>query len=163
MAAPGSSPSAAPGCDEIRWNNIGWTVELAPPKTRNAAPISKTILSGCSGYCKRGRLLAVMGQSGSGKTSLLNVLAGRIQQTIGELTLDGEKLDSAVLDEYRDICGYVQQKDVFYATNKVSEHLNFIGRMLSVEEKQMTRVVDALDLNDCKDNIIGSEEQIIGA
>ena len=37
---------------------------------------SKVILRGISGSCKSGELTGILGPSGAGKTSLLNVLAG---------------------------------------------------------------------------------------
>ena len=36
------------------------------------------MLKGCSGYANPGEVLYIMGASGAGKTSLLNVLADRI-------------------------------------------------------------------------------------
>ena len=46
-------------------------------------PKYKQILNGISGYVKPGQMAAVMGASGSGKTSLLNVIAGRLGLTPG--------------------------------------------------------------------------------
>lgn len=42
----------------------------------------KPIVQGCSGYCKPGQMLAIMGPSGAGKTSLLSILAKKIPPTL---------------------------------------------------------------------------------
>lgn len=37
----------------------------------------KTVLENCSGYCRPGEMLAIMGPSGAGKTTLLSLLCKR--------------------------------------------------------------------------------------
>ena len=51
----------------------------------------KTILNDISGSMKGGEVCALMGPSGAGKTSLLNVLAGRVR-TRGKVQVDGNIL-----------------------------------------------------------------------
>jgi putative ABC transport system ATP-binding protein len=41
-----------------------------------------------------GAFVAIMGQSGSGKTALLNMLTGVDRPTAGEIWLDGQRLDT---------------------------------------------------------------------
>lgn len=49
----------------------------------------KQILTASNGYAKPREMMAIMGASGSGKTSLLNVIAQRLALTPGS-DLDGE-------------------------------------------------------------------------
>lgn len=44
-------------------------------------PIKKEILKGVTGLIQHGKVTAIMGASGAGKTSLLNILACRISKT----------------------------------------------------------------------------------
>ena len=46
----------------LTWSNISGHVK------------DKPIVQECSGYCKPGQMLAIMGPSGAGKTSLLTIL-----------------------------------------------------------------------------------------
>ena len=55
----------------------------------------RTIFDGLSFEVSAGERLAVLGASGSGKTSLLALLAGFAQPAAGALTLDGVPLDRA--------------------------------------------------------------------
>ncbi len=41
----------------------------------------KTVLNGISGYAKGGECLAIIGGSGAGKSSLLNILSDRIEKS----------------------------------------------------------------------------------
>ena len=71
----------------------------------------------------KGRLLAIMGPSGAGKTSLLNLLAGRLQSQAGEgyRMIDGYSYKK---NDLKRLTGYVMQDDVLFPYLTVKE--NFI-------------------------------------
>jgi ABC-type glutathione transport system ATPase component len=69
----------------LRWKNIELAVEK---KTKHKGTIKTSILSNVSGEAKSGRLLAIVGPSGAGKTSLLNALAKRVPRKGARLTGD---------------------------------------------------------------------------
>ena len=66
----------------------------------SGGPVStkrKNILHGLTGYAKPGQLMAIMGASGSGKTSFLNVLGQRLGlspgcKMTGEIKVNGVTL-----------------------------------------------------------------------
>eukprot|EP00050_Salpingoeca_kvevrii_P006823 m.291944 g.291944 ORF g.291944 m.291944 type:complete len:1016 (-) comp12539_c0_seq1:225-3272(-) len=82
------------------------------------------ILQNCTGVIRPGRLTAVMGNSGSGKSSLLNVLSGRAHyaKTTGELQLLGLPPNAA---PNRSFFGYVPQEDIFHRHLTVFEILMY--------------------------------------
>ena len=70
---------------------------------------TKTILAGVSGVIEAGQLCAIIGPSGGGKTSLLDILAGRIPPSRyqgGSVHVNGQRLD---LDDFRRVAGFVPQ------------------------------------------------------
>ena len=67
----------------LRWKNIALAVEK---KTKQKGIAKTSILSNVSGEAKSGRLLAIVGPSGAGKTSLLNALAKRVPRKGARLT-----------------------------------------------------------------------------
>jgi len=80
---------------DIEFRNICW--ELPPPT-------SKVILSNVSGSFRSSRVSAAMGPSGAGKTSLLNVLMGKVPRTSGELRINGHLAETSY---YKKMVGFV--------------------------------------------------------
>uniref|UniRef100_A0AC34R6N0 AAA+ ATPase domain-containing protein n=1 Tax=Panagrolaimus sp. JU765 TaxID=591449 RepID=A0AC34R6N0_9BILA len=89
----------------------------------------KQVLHGVSGIAEPGEVLAIMGESGAGKTTLMNVLTQRNLKSLaieGEVTINGEELSP---NELQRISSYVQQADLFTSSMTVHEHLMFSARL----------------------------------
>lgn len=70
---------------KITWKNLNFTVTTKQSKSKTHQQIG--ILKDCTGYALPGQTLYIMGASGAGKTSLLNMIANRIRSKKGtELT-----------------------------------------------------------------------------
>ncbi|XP_014672480.1 PREDICTED: ABC transporter G family member 14-like, partial [Priapulus caudatus] len=121
----------------------------------------QTILNGVSGFCRPGEMLAIMGPTGSGKTSLLNVLAGRISQIErGSIFLDGHVLNKTLK---RKIV-YILQQDIFFTNLTLRQTLTFMALLrlpdtMRYEEKirRVDEIVATLDLRKCLDVRIGDQ------
>ncbi|KAA8490737.1 ABC transporter G family member 22 [Porphyridium purpureum] len=130
----------------------------------------KHALHGVSGWAKPGEVLAVMGPSGGGKTTLLHSLAGRAVygETHGQVTFNGAPRTK----DTRRRLGYVLQDDVFFSNLTVRETLWFTARLRVSEEVPMDAkkqrvddVIARLALGRCENTLIGnqtSRERISG-
>lgn len=62
----------------------------------------------------KGSTVALVGQSGSGKTTIANLLARFYDVTEGAITVDGNNIKDLKLKEYRAILGMVTQESVLF-------------------------------------------------
>lgn len=80
-------------CAKLRleWFNITVVKDIKRGKWFKRTHTKKVILQGVNGVAEPGELLSIMGPSGGGKTSLLNVLSRRLRITEGKILLNGQK------------------------------------------------------------------------
>ena len=87
----------------------------------------KQILFNLQGYAKPKEILAIMGGSGSGKTTTLNIFAQRLKVLAGA-KFDGEvKVNNRQLNEssFGKVGAYVLQDDILVATMSPKECFTF--------------------------------------
>ncbi|MQC19239.1 MAG: ABC transporter ATP-binding protein [Chloroflexi bacterium] len=80
-----------------------------------------------------GQRIALLGPTGSGKTSVVNLLPRFYDPTAGRVLLDGVDVRDATLDSLRDAIGLVQQ-DVFLFSATIRENLAY-GRSDATDEE----------------------------
>jgi ABC-2 type transport system ATP-binding protein len=99
-----------------------------------------------------GGVTGLLGPSGCGKSTLMRCLVGVQQIEAGRVTVFGEDAGSEGL---RARVGYVTQAASVYDDLSVVENLRFFARVLGVGRDHVDRVVDAVDLDDHRDQVVG--------
>ena len=88
-------------------------IELSSVSKRFAGKRQVTALDNVSLSIPKGEMVSIVGASGSGKSTMLNLIGGLDHPTTGEITLDGSKLSLATDDELtrvrRDKIGFIFQ------------------------------------------------------
>ncbi len=82
------------------------------------------MLSHISFTAKPGQTTAILGGTGSGKSTLINLIPRFFDVTDGQILVDGVDIREAGLEDLRDRIGYVPQKGVLFS-GTVSENLTF--------------------------------------
>jgi ABC-type multidrug transport system ATPase subunit len=80
----------------------------------------KKILQGITGTMPRGSCWGVMGGSGAGKSTFLNVLMGKAVATGGSIKINGWTKD---MSKYKKLIGYVPQDDIVFPELTVRENI----------------------------------------
>lgn len=171
---------------DIRINNLTVAPPTKHPKKRNKTPAyfedffnpqavqedvelpvdppPKKILDGIHAKIASGTLTAILGASGSGKTSLLNSISHRFSkrqlQTSGTILYNGDDRLSSIRSTY------VMQHDVLLPTLTVRETLQYAAELrlppqTSVEERHaiVEEVLLELGLKECADTRIGNSDR----
>ncbi|KAA8565941.1 hypothetical protein EYC84_009750 [Monilinia fructicola] len=140
----------------FQWKNICLDIKTVDGTCR--------ILDHVDGWAKPGTLTALMGPSGAGKTSLLDVLASRSNVGIvsGEMFVDGCMTDIS----FQRKVGYVQQQDFHLSTMTVREALQFSATMrqsskVTKKEKfaYVEEIIKLLEMDVYADAVVGAPRE----
>jgi len=80
---------------------------------------------------KKGERAAVVGAVGSGKSTLIKLVAGQLPPSEGQVTVNGRPLNDYEIDDYRGRIGYIPQEATLFSES-VLENVRF-GRDLADE------------------------------
>ncbi|MEG1256591.1 ABC transporter ATP-binding protein [Clostridium sp.] len=93
------------------------------------------VLSNITFTASPGKTTAFIGSTGSGKTTLINLIPRFYDVTQGEVLLDGVNIKDVTQHELREKIGYVPQKGVLFA-GTIESNLKYGKNDLSVEEME---------------------------
>lgn len=102
-------------------------------KTFGSGETQVQILKGVNLDVREGEFLVILGESGCGKSTMLNIIGGMDQLTTGQFLFDGKDyshLDENSLTMYRrNSVGFIFQAYNLMPTLTAEENLNFIGEL----------------------------------
>jgi ATP-binding cassette subfamily B protein len=89
----------------------------------------------------KGETLAVLGRTGSGKSTLINLLMRQFDPTEGEILIDGENLKEINIHEFRKRTGVVPQ-DVFLFSDSIRNNVTFgLNENMEADDKRIKDVL----------------------
>ena len=102
---------------------------------------------------KAGELLSVLGPSGCGKTTLLNIVAGFLAPTDGQIVLNGKRVRGPGAER-----GMVFQQGALFEWMNVRQNVGFGPAMKGMAKAEKAQIVDHLldvvGLHDFKDKAV---------
>lgn len=120
---------------------------------------TKTILSDLSLSVKKGEFIAIVGCSGAGKTTLMNILSGYNKPSTGKIYIDG--LDLQKEEKYfKGKIAYVPQQEILDQTLTLQKSLEYSLELrvknISKQKKKkiINHILEILELTSIKDSLI---------
>ena len=122
---------------------------------------SRTILDNISGSVRPGQVMAIMGASGAGKSTFLDLLARKSKRgnVSGVTLVNGREVTDA---EFKNVIGFVDQEDTLMSTLTVYETILYsallrLPREMSIEAKKFRTLETMQELG-----ILGIKDMRIG-
>lgn len=124
-------------------------------KTYGSGENQVQILKGVNLDVREGEFLVILGESGCGKSTMLNIIGGMDQLTGGEFLFDGQDFSHATegqLTQYRrHSVGFIFQAYNLMPTLTAAENLDFIGELCD-DAMDASRALESVGLLQRKDN-----------
>ncbi|MDQ0592672.1 ATP-binding cassette subfamily B multidrug efflux pump [Chryseobacterium ginsenosidimutans] len=102
---------------------------------------------------KAGESLAIMGKTGSGKSTIALLLCRLIDPTEGEILIDGVNLKEHNLENYRNFIGYIPQESYLFS-DSIENNIGF-----AIDSPTHGKVVEYAKIADVDKNIVEFKEQ----
>lgn len=112
-----------------------------------------TALENLSFTVKAGESLAIMGKTGSGKSTIALLLCRLIDPTEGEILIDGKNLKEHNLDNYRKFIGYIPQESYLFS-DTIENNIGF-----AIDHPTHEKVVEYAKIADVDKNIVEFKDQ----
>eukprot|EP00756_Hemistasia_phaeocysticola_P029706 Hpha_TRINITY_DN16247_c1_g1::TRINITY_DN16247_c1_g1_i1::g.15438::m.15438 len=158
----------------MRLRDVSYTVNVGKgngdplPEDHNQKGAWRKILKNINATFKPGQLTALMGPSGAGKTTLMNVLTDNCKHQLGgDVTVNGEHVD----EFFKSYFNLVPQEDVLLPALTARETLRYAANLRldskmdpTEKETRIQKILQVLGLDDgagggCADTIVGSVEK----
>ncbi len=126
-----------------RASDNGHKIHVSPATTRGAIAVrnvsfrypntDKQVLEDINIDIAPGQMVALVGPSGAGKTTLSNLIARFYDPTQGSISLDGVDLRDIDLDSFRSLLGIVEQ-DIFLFDGSITQNIGYARRDVTREQ-----------------------------
>ncbi len=100
-----------------------------------------------------GESLAIMGKTGSGKSTIALLLCRLIDPTEGEILIDGKNLKEHNLENYRNFIGYIPQESYLFS-DSIENNIGF-----AIDNPNHEKIVEFSKIADVDKNIIEFKNQ----
>ena len=106
-----------------------------------------------------GQCVAFVGASGSGKTTIMNMIIGFLQATDGVVKIDGKPIGAIHLQDYRHFLSVVPQNSILF-TGTIRQ--NILYGLADVPEEKLMEIVDRANIREFIDRLPDGLDTLIG-
>ena len=146
---------------EIRENNISFNknIEIIGLNFK-FKDSEKKLLEKINLNIKKGQTIGILGESGSGKTTFVDILSGLIDEYEGKILIDGILLNHNNINSWQNKIGYIQQS-VFLLDDSIKNNITWKDEKSYNEERFIKSIKDS-NLNKFIDTLPLGYETSIG-
>jgi ATP-binding cassette, subfamily B, bacterial PglK len=115
---------------------------------------TKNVLENFSIEINKNDFIGISGRSGKGKSTLLNIITGLINPTIGYLKINDQSIEgqSELLKLYQSKIGYVSQK-TFILDDTLEKNITMNSHKLNIDQKFLNKIIAECQITELNDSI----------
>lgn len=121
--------------------------------------IDKPVLHELNLHVDKGQTIALVGESGAGKSTILNLVIGFNFATDGVVTIDGHDMRDIDLRNYRKHLAVVPQTSILFS-GTIRDNITY--GIDDFDEEALNKVVDAANLRDLIDSLPDGLDTVVG-
>lgn len=119
------------------------------------------VLSDLSFTIKKGKMVALVGSSGSGKSTISQLALSLLHPTKGQVLIDGKDLKESNLHSYRQNLAVVLQDD-FLFNGTIKENITFTLKDKKASESKLKQAIEMAYVNEFSDKLEKGIDTVIG-
>ena len=120
----------------------------------------KTILKGLNFLLKKNSCIGICGESGAGKSTILNILTGLISPTKGNILIDGKEQNLST-KSWQSKIGFVSQ-NTHLLDDTIKTNIVFSSDKLSIDEKLMNECIKKSGLDEFIESLENGLDTMVG-
>ena len=136
---------------EIKFENVSFTYPGS----------SKKIFKNLNFSLKKNERIGIQGESGSGKSTFVNLISGLIKCTNGDISIDKNNLKEINIKDFQKRIGYVPQQ-TFLLDDSIRNNIAFGLNTYQYEDKKIHKILDIVELSNFINNLENGLETIVG-
>ncbi len=119
----------------------------------------KNVLNGLNLTVKQGETIALVGESGAGKSTILNLVIGFNFASEGNVLLDGKRIDDIDLRSYRKHLAVVPQTSILFS-GSIRDNITY-GRD-DIDDETLANVIKAANLSELVESLPDGVDTMVG-
>ncbi len=120
---------------------------------------NKRVLNGLNLHVDKGETIALVGESGAGKSTILNLVIGFMKPNSGHILLDGKDLNSINLRSYRKHIAVVPQTSILFS-GTIRENITY--GLKHVSEDKLKEVIKSANLTEFIEALPEGLDTVVG-
>lgn len=121
----------------------------------------RAVLSNVSVTIAKGASIGIVGKTGSGKSTMVDLLMGLLSPSHGAMSIDGKTLDAQSLPAWQKHISHVPQV-IYLSDATIAENIAFGCRRESIDEERLRRAAGAAQIADYIEQLPDAYDTTVG-
>jgi ATP-binding cassette subfamily C protein len=119
----------------------------------------KDVLSNINLEIKKGECIGIVGETGSGKSTLIDLILGLLRPCKGSISIDSEYPTNSY--QWHQLIGYVPQS-IYLIDHTIEANITFCEKPEDINQEKLNKVIEAAQLHNFIDQLPAGTKTVVG-